>query len=474
MGLSGSQFNACMQNLIFGPALFYDIPEYLRIVTSHNIWQSMTMGHFPVHPVFMGILWIFIKFIPVNTIAMFFGIASIYVFSRISKKASLIYALLPAIWIINTNLMIESVLLFFYILSAYFLLKQKKFWFTLSVFLMVGVHLEGVFWIPTIFLIPLMVKEKVKYKDFIKLAVWAVLVSLVSYLVIYKITGQGLGGSTEQLRTYFSSGIFRMARNAWLSVSTAFGSLTALVLTFLVVKKVKSKKEKIIWLVFTLFVLIIAVNWQGDFMVRRIAFAGVMLSLGLVKYLRKWWWVFVVYLIPIVVANVFLYAKGSPFTPVEIPKKQVLVQTHYLKPFTEYDGTILWIGESDLGEVDSYLQSGKRVFLTRQAVTAPYKLLVGNNYHITSLGKIGNSESRFLFEKYEIKPYENDFELKLFEGTVSENAGHPIISHDQSFWGRLSRRRVDYGDLGTWIWAIVTNHRDPAGWIYKDARGFSF
>lgn len=156
----------------------------------------------------------------------------------------------------------------------------------------------------------------------------------------------------------------------------------------------------------------------------------------------------------------------------QLPKNQVLVQTRYLRPFTEYSGSVLWIGDSDLGEIDGYLKSGKRVFLASQAVTAPYLLLVGNNYHITSVGKVGDSESRFLFGKYVVEPYGSNLELKLFSGSkVSSQAAEPVASYDQSFWGRLVRRRIDYGDIGTWIWALLTNHRDPAGWTYKDVRG---
>jgi hypothetical protein len=155
----------------------------------------------------------------------------------------------------------------------------------------------------------------------------------------------------------------------------------------------------------------------------------------------------------------------------KLPINQVLVQTHYLAPFTNYNGTTLWIGGDDLGTIDGYLSQGKRVFLTSEAVTAPYQLLVGNNYHITSLGKVGDSESRFLFEKYVIEQYGDNLELKLNKGETSNEAGQPVVFYSQSFWGRLARERIDYGDIGTWIWAIVTNHRDPTGWTYRDVSG---
>jgi hypothetical protein len=306
----------------------------------------------------------------------------------------------------------------------------------------------------------------------IKNAILAVLVSVVFYCVLYYFSERTVGGTTEQLSTYFSSGALRMVRNIWLSFIRNFGSLTPFVLLLLLVGNIKSKASWIYWLIFAGLVGVVGANWQGDFMGRRIVFAGVLLALSIYKYLGKKSVLVVLYLLPIIVANVFLYSKGSPFVLPKIPTGQILIETHYLHPFIKYDGTILWIGGDDLGKIDDYLKSGKKVFLTKQAVTAPYMLLVGNNYHITSLGKTGNSESRFLFTKYIVEPEGDVFELKLFKGKeISQEAGAPVIFFDQSFWGRLARRRIDYGDVGTWFWAIITNQADPAGWTYKDVRG---
>lgn len=459
-----------MQNLIFGPGLFYDIPEYLQIVTTHGFFQSIALGHFPIHPIFIAILWPLVKFLPVNLIAIVFSLISVLILSRISKKAALIYLMFPAIWIISTNLMVESILLTFYILAAYMLLKENKFWFFICIFLMVGIHLQAIYWVPTLFFIPIFLKKKFKFKKFVLPAVLGIIASVIFYLTIYKITGYGFGGSTEQMTTYFSSGIARMFRNSWLVMSTGFGSLTLFLLVFLIAKKAE-KKEKIAALIFMVIFFFMAANWQGDFMVRRVAFAGVIFSILITRYLGKFWFLFAIYLLPIIFANILLYSKGNPFILPEIPPNQVLVETHYLKPFTKYNGTILYIEGNNSSIVDNYLDSGKRVFLTPAAVTAPYRLLTGNNYHITSLARIGNSESRFLFEKYDISKFENVYEIKKHEGKISQLAGEPVIFYGNSFWSRLARRRVNYGDVGIWAWSLITKHKDPSGWTYKDASG---
>ena len=459
-----------MHNLIFGPALFYDIPEYSQIVSSHSFLQSLTLGHFPIHPVFMAILWPLVKLIPVNLIAILFTLASIFILFKISRKASLIYILLPAIWIIGSNLMIESILLFFYILSLYFLVKDKKYYFFMSIFLMMGVHIEAVFWIPTLFLIPGLLEIKIDVKKFISYAVLGVAVSLAFYLLLYKLSARDFSGSTEQAITYFSSGILRMIRNIWLTFSTSFGSLTIFVLIYLFVKKFK-RKEKIAFVTLFIIFALVAANWQGDLMARRAVFFAIPLSIVISKYLGRWWWMFVIYLLPITLCNVFLYAKGSPFIKPNIPENQILIETHYLKPFTKYNGEILWMGESNMDKITNYLTEGKRVFMTKDVVMAPYRLLVGNNYHITSLRKVGDSESRFLFTKYKVVKFENVYELIKYDGVVSPFAGEPEIFYATDFASRLSRRRIDYGDIGVWIWSVVTGNKDPVGWTYKDVTG---
>lgn len=473
-----------MQQLIFGPALFYDIPEYLQIVSNNSFWQVFSLGHFPIHPIFLGILWMLIKIIPVNAVAILFGAISIFIFYKISKLIFkkgfillpvIIFALFPAVWLINTNLMVESVTLTFYLAGVYFFLSQKKSMFFISLFLMIGTHLQSIVWIPTIFLFPGILDIKFKKSKIVELAkytIFAILVSVVFYLCLYFFSGRTIGGTTEQLSVYFSSGILRMIRNSWLSFIRDFGSLTPFIFLFLIIKNAKSNISRVSWLTFFALVGMIGANWQGDFMGRRIVFAGVLLALSVYKYLGKKSIFVILYLLPIVIANIILYSNGSPFVVPQIPIGQVLVETHYLKPFTKYNGTILWIGENDLGKIDDYLVSGKRVFLTKQAITAPYMLLVGNNYHITSLGKVGDSESRFLFSKYIVLEVGDVVELKLFKGKeISKEAGEPVIFYDQNFWGKIARRRIDYGDIGSWIWAITTNHHDPTGWTYKDVRG---
>lgn len=470
---------------ILSTPLFYDIPEYLEIVLGNSFWHVFYLGHFPIHPVFLGILWIFIRLIPVNAIAIVFGIISIFVFYKISKLIftrdncllpTLVFSLLPAVYLVNTNLMVESVALTFYLISIYAFVSKKKILFFVSSFLMIGVHLQSVVWLFSVFLFPFIFNINFKKKDlliFVKYTFLAVFASFIFYILLYKVSGRAIEGQTEQLSVYFSSGILRMVRNSWLSFIRNFGSLTPFVLIYLFFRKVKLKNEKIGLSLLFILTAVVGANWQGDFMGRRIIFAAVFIALLIYKYLAKKTFYFILYLLPIVLANLLLYLGGSPFVLKNIPPNEILIETHYLHPFSKYDGTILWLGSDDLSVVDDYLDSGKRVFLTKQAITTPYRLLVGNNYHITSLARVGESESRFLFEKYVVEPAGSVLEIKLFDDKekISSEAGEPIFFYKNGFDGRVERRRIDYGDIGTWVWFLIMNKRDTAGWTYKDARG---
>ena len=114
--------------------LFYDQIEYLTIVSTHNFWQVLSLGHFPIHPVFLAIFWITSRLVLPNTTALIFGVVSGVLMYQISKLifkkgnfwlATIIFLLFPGVWLVNTNLMVHSVLLTLYLLSIFLLLKKK-------------------------------------------------------------------------------------------------------------------------------------------------------------------------------------------------------------------------------------------------------------------------------------------------------------------------------------------------------------
>ena len=323
-------------------------------------------------------------------------------------------------------------------------------------------------------------KNFLKIIKFIKFGLVSMVLSILFYFVIYYFVRKDFGGSTEQIFAYSSFGILRIIRNIWVCFINNFGSFTPFIFLFLLIKNVRTKTEWISWLVFFILMSIGGAYWAGDLMMRRIVFAGVILSLAFYKYLGNKSLFLILFLLPITFLNAGLYYKNLTDVPLtsmqnsinKLPKDEVLVQSHYYYPFTQYDGKILWLENDNLDQIEELLKNGTRVFLTKESVTAPYLLLVGNNYHITSLGKAGNSESRKLFEKYEVDKYANSFEIKLPDAKeISALAGQPVVFYGTGFWQRLSRMRINYGDIGIWLWSLISGHKDAAGWTYKDING---
>lgn len=474
--------------------LFYDEIEYLIIVSSHSFWQVFTLGHFPIHPIFLAIFWITSRIIIPNYTAFLFSILSgvmIYKICKIIFKndkyfwlPSLIFLLFPGVWLINTNLMIQSLMLPVYLTSLYFFLNKKHLPFILSNIVMMGLHVDAVYWIPTIFLAPFIFKNEIKItrQEFIKLiksGIFSVVISSVFYIFIYVFIRKEFGGATEQIFTYGSFGLLRIIRNIWVCFINNFGTITVALLAIFAIGKIKDTKEKVAWLLFFAMVSIGGAYWAGDLMMRRIVFAGVFLSLAIYKYLGKKSIFFLLLLLPITGFNASLYNKNS--TPVltlmqqeidRLPEGQILISSHYYFPFIKYDGEILWFETGGINEIERYLKSGKRVFMTKESITAPYLLVVGNNYHITSLKKTGNSESRVLFEKFKIDLIGDSFEIKFpIDEEISKDAGQPVVFYGKNFMERLSRLRINYGDVGIWIWSVFSGHKDATGFTYKDASG---
>ena len=475
--------------------LFYDQIEYLKIVSTHSFLQVFTLGHFPIHPIFLPTFWMTSRIVVPNYTAFIFGVISAILMFKICAKIfskekyfwipALLFLLFPGVWLINTNLMIQSVLLTFYLFAIYFFIKRKAFAFLLTLFLMMGVHVDALYWIPTIFLIPILLKKELKIDKkitirFAKLAFLSVALSVLFYAFIYVFIRKDFGGSTEQIFAYSSFGFLRIIRNIWVAFINSFGSVTPFILLFLLIKNVRSKIEWVAWFVFALLMSVGGAYWEGDLMMRRIVFAGVILSIAIYKYLKEKSVFLILFLLPIVGLNALLYYKNSPDMPLivmqksidKLPKGQVLLASHYYYPFIKYDGKILWFESGDINQIDGLLNDGKRIFITRESIAAPYLLVVGNNYHITSLSKVGNSESRVLFDKYMFDLYGDSLEIKrMGDGKISESAGEPVVFYGKTFLQRLSRMRINYGDGGVWIWSIVSGHKDAVYWTYKDARG---
>lgn len=531
--------------------LFYDAPEYVNIISKSSFLKSLSLGHPPIHPSFIGTLWIVSLLLrqffgislefSANLSAFIFGLCSILLFLKISKAflkknqsylATTLFSLFPAVWIINTNLMVESLSLTLFLLSVLlflkFLEKQtgfRAFFYMVSIILLLSSHVQMLIWLPALFALPLLFQDKKRKAERRGLTTLFFLtsigffLSILIFVVIFLLAGKPLLFEVKQLffgrvfELFDLSNVFyfilRSSRNIFLEVFRGFGSLTGFLISCILFSKRNERFFLFGTLLFGISLCISGSVWTGDFMIRRIVFAGVFFALILARYLSfRVTFLLMIYLMPITFANVLLYLSEEDMPLVQmrkaesnLPAGNVLIQTHYVRPFTHnYNGNLLWVGEDDLKTSENFLEDEKKiVFMDSQALFVPYLLYVGNNLHITSLSKFGVSETKTLFDKYVFDlakvgdPGKRififsarkeggdfgqriDFNRRLVNNKTSlivgsAQPGSSVFIYSKNFFQRIHRERIDYGDLFTWAWVILTKKHDPMIWTYADKDG---
>lgn len=528
--------------------LYFDGPEYVDIVTNNNFFASLSLGHVPIHPVFMGIFWVIFRFFhqllslpyeySANLVALLCGVFSLPLFYSLtshylSKKdryiSTIVFSLLPSIWIVSTNLVAESIILPLFLVAAnlYTKILSKKtssriILLIISLILLLGAHTEMLVWLPAFFALPIVLNTnpqtiKKQLVTYLEIVIVAIIGTLMLYGIIFWFGHKTVIFEMRQLffgriEEIFSINnipydLLRALRNFGLSMLRNFSSGVIFLLIYIIFKRSRNKQ-----FIFGLFLLIIpffiiSSVWTGDFM-RRISFAGVFIALIVIKYLPRWKTFIPLYLIPIVMGNMLLntsFRKDMPFISIrnmyaKLPAQNYLIQTHFLKPFVQYSGENLWIEEVSGGNIEKTIGNKEnKVILDSQAIFAPYLLYVGNNIHITALGGFGNSQLKPLFPKYifNLKQVEDakariymlsvEKDGSSFEGRIAQNRkfsnastrvligktlpGKAVYVYSQRFADKIHRERVDYGDILTWIWVIITNRHEPLLWTYSDRDG---
>lgn len=482
--------------------LFYDAPEYLNIVKNNSFLASLTLGHNPIHPVFNGLLWLGIHlFQSGNFTALIFGALSAWIVyyllaTLFDKRKSILglvtYLLLPVVYIISTNLMVESVCLFLFVLLLFLLIKNHLMLYMIVLGLLVGTHIEALVWLPAIFAFLLFINHTKNLKRIFMFTLSGIILGMFFYWgqsfnkLFFARVGEHFGSLTIE-------SILRMSRNVYLSLARGLGTLTLFVLIYIGLFKVRSQRGKLALALFSLSVFISGAVWTGDFMPRRLIFAAPIIVFLLVKYLNKWLVVLTAYLVPIFLFNLPLYLNKENLPPVLFQKMvaQILpsstyLETHYVRPFIpQYSGNTVWLGENTLPAL------GSTFYLGSPGVFAPYYLYTGSNLHITSLAGVGKSELQYLFKDYyvsvnnavsarkriytyifstlPVSNFQPDDTTLLITGKTEP--GKTVFIYSHKLTERLVRERIDYGDVITWVGYILTGKRDPVAWAYGDKAG---
>ena len=517
--------------------LFYDAPEYIKIVSENSFFQSIQMGHAPIHPGFMAQLWIvthiFNNILGIsyeyagNLLAFFNGALSLLILFKIGKMVFedvkdvllgiIAFFLFPGVWLIFSNLHVESFLLletilFFWVYLIY--LKKPSLKNTivlfLSTLLVIITHIQGFVWIAALLLYPFVIDHtyKITRKAFVKV-VLVLLLSLVVSIILYIFLTNGNLNINQpallilpQYNGFFNIiSIGRGLRNITFSVIRAFGTLTPILVIIALLKKRTFKYLPLVLL--AVFVFVSGFHWTGDFMARRILFLAPLFSILILKNFSKLKWLFIIYLFPITFLNSLLYIKESEFPLVkmgkmqsDLPKNVAVIETHFVRPFTKFPGKVFWLEESTIDK--TILNENEFLILDSQVVFAPFYQYVGNNLHITSQFKRKTYESQELFKNNLVDFYTvKDAERRIFayqivkEGVIGNEKqdkdiykdGNVLLLKGKSKPSELivlyskdptkiiNRSRIDYGDIVSWVVTFILKSKDPIGFTFADRSG---
>lgn len=487
--------------------VFFDSAEYLERWSMESFWQAITSGHPPLHSGYILTFWPIFKLgsfleypailvilaqILLSLITVCLGLK---IFEKLfGKKEAIktlfIFSISSFFWITNVTIMMESVYLFYWMLSVYFLinyLDNESNW-PLSLWLSAGswmmaflTHSVVILWIPFALTLTWL-RNKNHFKS-------ALLVGGLALTVVSIINGYWLA---ESFNTNLKGGLFwlygakfgehaqasgniitsilRWIRN-WimpLGYNLTWTVLLSSFIGFLFLIKTKKWQELTILLVWILPTMITNQWWDSLFFGRHALIALMPIIYLATYYLKKTGWFLLSLLVLFgTINNLELLRDKTPYLSVaseivDLEKGGMLIDSHFARPQTDsiYDGRTEfvdepgWPGKKIVEEIDTYLDTGLPVYVTAQALSEPYGLFNGPYLHSLTLSYKNDLILRSLFaDKYaftKVIAINSDFNLDIFRLTKGQGI-YPGINDL-----RDSQRRLDYWDpLFRWFRMIV-------------------
>lgn len=444
---------------------FYDSPEYLRESLKSSYFQSLSASHESVHPLWLFLSQLFQDITPRETswelslISAFFGLMAFlvcYLFlkklfsKKIALKGLIPLIFFPHLWLIQTNILHESLDVFLF-LTAYlffnqFLALKRLRWFFLSVlFLALSiVNFVGIIlWMPIFIGLVILKSKKYILKDVAWLLLLFIFSLFLSIIVLYLLLDKAIADPVFRLQSLFfgygAGGIFqgwslinllRILRNDALILFFGYSaaSLVAVFLTLFSLIRQKKWSFFIWFLSFYLPFLITGKFWYGGLFGRYsvlVAFP-LGLSFALINKKKMYWFLLIILFISF--SFTFLAYQKTPIPQIQkelieksgISKDDFLVLSGYQRPQLSLDYAA-YVGGSDEdllvleNQINEKLEQKKEVYISQQAINFPYWQYDGQQIHIISKGNK---------EKARLKKFLEDKKLT----PIIEDKNYPLLS----------------------------------------------
>jgi 4-amino-4-deoxy-L-arabinose transferase-like glycosyltransferase len=445
---------------------FYDSPEYFRESQSVSFLASLQNSHESIHPLWLFLTQLFQKIISGNNvwelslIAALFGLLGFMAFYLLVKNlfnqktallASIPLIFFPHLWLIQTNVLHESLDSGLFILALlffnYFLDNKKKyFWLILTVIFLGLVIFDFVgilLWTP-VFIGLAFLKSK---KDNLgKNIIWGLSVVVVSFLIAIG----GLWFLLSFIKTinpavrlknllfgYGGGGIFtdwgflnllRTIRNDVLILF--YGYSISAILGLIVSGYLLIKKKKYLLLIFILsFFLPFFLSgkfWYGGLFGRYSILIAYPLALllALIPW-RKIYALLVIILFFSFLPTFMVYQKepvakiqASLIKEINLNTDDLLILSDYQRPQLTYNQALYLGGDVNQQKIIEekileVLSSDKRVFIAQQAMDFPYWQYDGQEVHIISKGDKNKSQLKDFLKDKKLAIRANDLRYPL-------------------------------------------------------------
>ncbi|MFH1289174.1 MAG: glycosyltransferase family 39 protein [Patescibacteria group bacterium] len=422
---------------------FFDSPEYLRLSLETDFFKSLSYSHESIHPVYLfltQLFRIFFSFLNLKfqiwqislTSAVFsiLGIASFYLLirklfnERVAVFSILPLILFPHLWLIQTNILHESVEQGFFLFGLFvfslFLEKGKLFFWVLAslswglaVFNFIGIIL----WFPWVFGIFLLFPDKRKSKkDLLPLLLALCLAVFIGtsalYLVLEKISLEPMIHLKNLFLGYGGKGIFsnlsildilRIARNDFFILLYGYSLAAIFVVFYFVFSYLKQKDYKGMLILFLFFLpfLVSGKFWYGGLFGRYSTLIAYPLSLFLALIPKKKIYFLLMCVLIAFYIPVFWAYQQKPIPEIQavlidkigLEKNDLLILSDYQRPQLEdrYEMAVFLNGDEikkqDIENlIQKKLNKGENVFISSQAVNFPFYQYDGQQIHIISKG----------------------------------------------------------------------------------------
>lgn len=443
---------------------FFDSPEYLRLIQLPSLLEALKQVHYPIHPLFITIFWLFnqipwqTSLIKAEFLNSLLGLASCLILFQIAreflklKQALLLTtfaAFTPYFWLSQINLLYEPLLCFGCLFSFYFLVRFQKN------SQLVSLHCSAIFFalsflVSSVSLIYLVIVFGYLWtkSQGIKLLKTCLVFSLylILALIIYGLVAgfrnipfTGIGDVltyNNPLTTKLQAeGWLFFARTARNSLVVYFHYLTiplGLILAFLGLKEFTKPKGRVFVSSWLLTFLLFNSIWHTG-MFGRLSLLLNISPLYLLTKLKNRVLLAGLFIFLLIYSARIVFPYHFQKTPYILEKEFIgnlesqtsplFVISNYEEPYLrdKFDYLVLNSPKTDVSQIktqiDNALALGRLVLFTSQAVTAPYFQYDGMNYHILSKRKNHpptQGEAIISRYQYQIMKEWPGFDLKIF------------------------------------------------------------